>query len=236
MRKLKLNGDRIGALVNSAGREKGHSQLPDIEDRLVHKWAMRYWRPNSLNGRLAHKEDAAAMVVADWDVLKEMGVPNLSDEAPSAETVRKRINSLECYSTHASRFGRPAADRLFSPSGEPVEVEQPFERIFVDGVEWEHSVFFSDDLKIPAVKMKSVIAMDAFSQYVFPHPTFAGRFRPQWGLCALRGVMMPPVMSQEEVNADPDLAMNYGLSPARSLRACARMSLCARGWFWMPQA
>lgn len=211
MRKLVTHGGRIGALVSTAGREKGQTQMSDIEDRLVHKWAMRYWRPSSLNGRLAHKEDAAAMVVAEWDLLKEMGVPYLGEEAPSFETVRRRINSLECYSTHASRYGGPAADRMFSPSGEPVEVARPFERLFMDGVEWEHSVFFSEELKIPAAKMKSVIAMDAFSQFIFPHPTFAGQYRPQWGLRALRGVMLPPNLTPEEVAEDPVAAMFYSI-------------------------
>lgn len=211
MKTLCDHGGRIGALVSTAGREKGQSQLSDIEDRLVHKWALRYWRPGALNGRLAHKEDAAAMVVADWDVLREMGIPHLGAEAPSAETVRERINGLECHSTYASRHGRPAADRVFSAAGEPVEVERPFERIFMDGVEWEHSVFYSADLRIPAAKMKSVITMDAFSQFIWRYPTFAGRFRPQWGLAALRSVMLPPEMTQEEVDVDPPMAMIYGL-------------------------
>ena len=198
MRNLSLGGGRIGALVSTAGRQKGQSQLSDLEDRLVHKWAIRYWRPSGLNGWLAHKEDAAALMQADWEDLKDEGYPDLGEAAPSAETMRKRINSLECYSTHASRFGRASADRVYTPSGEPVAIEKPFERIFMDGVEWEHSVFYSDELKIPAAKMKSVIAMDGFSQFVFPHPTFAGNFRPVWGLRALRGVMLPPELSPEE--------------------------------------
>ncbi len=211
MRKLVIHGGRIGALVNTSGRAKGQSQLPDIEDRLVHKWAMRYWRPSTLNGRLAHKEDAAALLIADWDMLKEMGVPYLSEEAPSSETVRERINSLECYSTHASRFGRPSADRIYSPSGEPVPVDRPFERIYMDGVEWEHSVFFSNALKIAAVKMKSVISMCAFSSYIFPYPVFAGQFRPVWGLRALRSVMLPPELTPEEIEEDPEAALFYSL-------------------------
>lgn len=209
MRKLKLHGGRIGALVSTAGRIKGQTQLSDVEDRLVHKWSMRYWRPSTLNGRLAHKEDAAAMVVAEWDELKELGIPYLAEEPPCFETVRKRINSLECYSTYAARHGRPEADRKFSPSGEPVEVERPFERVFMDGVEWEHSVHYSDDMKIAVAKMKSVIAMDAFCQFVFPFPTFTGEFRPQWGLRALRGVMLPPDLTPEEIAEDPEQAMFY---------------------------
>jgi len=50
MRTLKIGGDRIGALVSTAGRQKGQSQLSDLEDRLVHKWASRFWHPKSLNG------------------------------------------------------------------------------------------------------------------------------------------------------------------------------------------
>lgn len=211
MAELKKHGYRIGALVSTAHREKGHSQLPDIEDRLVHKWAMRYWRPSTLNGRLAHKEDAAAMVYEEWLQLKELGIPFLSDQEPSAETVRTRINSLECHSTYASRHGGPAADRMFSPSGEPVPVERPFERIFIDGVEWEHSVHYDKRLKLPIGKMKSTIAMDAFSQYIFPHPTFAGAFRPQFGIAALRSVMMPPDLTPEEIAEDPEAAMIYAL-------------------------
>ena len=211
MAKLKKRGYRIGALVSTAGRAQGESQLPDIEDRLVHKWSMRYWRPDTLNGRLADKDAAAAGLYGDWQALQEMGVPFLSEQEPSYETIRERINSLECYSTHVTRFGRPAADRMFSPAGEPVEVALPFERIFMDGVEWEHSVHYLDRLKLPVAKMKSTIAMDAFSQYVFPHPTFAGAFRPQFGLAALRAVMMPPVLTPEEIAEDPEAAMIYAL-------------------------
>lgn len=211
MAQLKKHGYRIGALINTAGREKGHSQLPDIEDRLVHKWAMRYWRPSTLDGRLANKDDAASMVAREWEQLRDMGIPFLSSQCPSDRAVRARINSLECYSTYASRHGRPEADKLFSPSGEPVEVDLPFERIFMDGVEWEHSVHYLESMKIPVAKMKSTIAMDAFSQYIFPHPTFAGAFRPQFGLAALRGVLMPPTLTPEEIAEDPDAAMIYGL-------------------------
>ncbi len=211
MRTLKLAGGRIGALVSTAGREKGQSQLSDVEDRLVHKWAIRYWRPSSLNGRLAHKEDATALMVAEWDELKEMGIPFMADEPPCAETMRRRINSLHCRSTHASRYGTPAADRLFSPSDEPVEASTPFERIYMDGVEWEHAVHYSEEMRIPAAKMRSVIAMCAFSQFVFPHPTFAGAFRPQMGMAALRNVMLPPPMTEDEIAADPEAALFYSL-------------------------
>lgn len=211
MRILDIHNGRIGALVSTAGRLKGQSQLSDIEDRLVHKHALRYWRSNGLNGHLNNKDDAAALMISEWDVLKEMGIHDLGDQPPSAETVRKRINDLECYSTHASRFGCSSADKRFTLSGEPVPVARPFERMFMDGVEWEHSVFYSDELKIPAAKMKSVITMDAFSQWVPPHPTFAGQYRSQWGLAALRGILLPPNMTEEEIAADPELAMFYGL-------------------------
>ena len=81
----------------------------------------------------------------------------------------------------------------------------------MDGVEWEHSVFYSDELKVPAAKMKSVIAMDGFSQFVFPHPTFAGQFRAIWGASALRRVMLPPNLTKEEIDIDPERALFYGL-------------------------
>ena len=213
VKRLREGGGRIGALVSTCGRLKGQSQLSDMEDRLVHKWALLYWRPKSLFGYLAYKEDAAAMVAEEWDRLVAAGhvVPGPSGEAPSPEAVRERINGLECYSTYASRHGVQAADAKFVPCGEPVPVTRPFERIYMDGTEYEHSVHFADDHRVPAVKMKGVMAMDCFTSYVFPFPVFAGPYRPAYGLAALRNVMVAPAMSEEEVAADPEASMVYSV-------------------------
>lgn len=211
MERLRKGGGRIGALVNASGRLKGESQLTDLEDRLVHKWAIAYWRPSSLHGFLPHKEDAAAKMTAEWDRLDAAGVHELGDDAPSAETMRERINSLECYSMHASRYGRPSADARYKPAGEPVPVERPFERIYMDGTEYEHSVFHSGEVKIPVGKMRGVMAMCCFSLYVFPFKAFVGPYRPEMGLAALRNVMVPPEMTAEEVAEDPEGSQICGI-------------------------
>lgn len=210
-KRLSDNGRRIGTLVNCAGREKGQSQLPDVVDRIVHRWAMHYWRPTKEFMPLATMDDAAAMVVRDWDRLREMGIPAIGDEAPSYECVRLRILSLECYSTFASRHGRIAADRKFVGSGETVDVTRPMDRVYMDGTEYEHSLFYSSDFKIPAAKLKGVMAMDCFSQFVFPFTPFAGPFRPEMGLQALRSIMTPPILTPEELEENPEALLFYGL-------------------------
>lgn len=211
MKRLERDGGRIGALVNCAGRPKGHSQLTDVEDRLVHKWALYYWRPPLGGATLAFKEDAAAMVQTEWDQLKEQGYLYLSDEAPSPECVRDRINSLMCYSTYASRYGLLAADKLFSPSGEPLQVERCFERIYMDGTEYEHSLFYSPELKIPSTKLKGVMAMDCYSSFVFPFTPFGGPYRAEMGLQALRSIMTRPQLRPEEIEENPNALFYYGL-------------------------
>ncbi len=211
MKKLTDAGGRIGALVSGSGREAGQSQLPDVVDRLVHKWALQYWQPSSEFGRLETKDAAAGRVHQEWNELKERKVPFLGVEPPSAEAVRERINSLECYSTYASRHGLAAAARKFLAKGEPVEAGRPFERIYMDGTEYRHALFYSDEYQIPAAKLKGVMAMDCFSQFVFPFPVFAGPFRAEMGLRALRGVMTPPNLSDEAQEDDPSLGLMFGL-------------------------
>lgn len=211
MKKLTEAGGRIGALVSGSGREAGQSQLPDVVDRLVHKWALQYWQPSSEFGRLETKDAAAGRVYQEWNELKRRKVPFLGAEPPSAEAVRKRINSLECYSTYASRHGLAAAARKFLAKGEPVEAGRPFERIYMDGTEYRHALFYSDEHQIPAAKLKGVMAMDCFSQFVFPFPVFAGPFRAEMGLRALRGVMTPPNLSDEAQEDDPSLGLMFGL-------------------------
>lgn len=211
VKRLDDNGRRIGALVNCAGREKGQSQLPDVVDRIVHKWAMHYWRPTKDFMPVASIDDVATLVGRDWDRLREMGIPSIGNQEPSYECVRERVLSLECYSTFASRYGRIAADKKFLASGETVDVTMPMERIYMDGTEYEHSLFYSSEFEIPASKLKGVMAMDCFSQFIFPFTPFAGPFRPEMGLQALRSIMTPPTLTPEELEENPEALLFYGL-------------------------
>ncbi|MEG5227016.1 hypothetical protein QUB34_30975 [Microcoleus sp. AT9b-C5] len=211
MKKLTDAGGRIGALVSCAGREAGQSQLPDVVDRIVQKWAIAYWRPSAEFGYIETKDAAAGLMFLEWAELKRRNIPFLGAEPPSAETVRKRINSLECYSMYASRYGVDAAARKFLAKGEPVEAARPFERIYMDGTEYRHALFYSDEHRIPSAKLKGVMAMDCFSQFVFPFPVFAGPFRAEMGLRALRSVMTPPDLPEEIIKDDPELELMYGI-------------------------
>lgn len=188
----------VSAFVNKSGRLPGQSQLPDVEDRLVHLWATRFWE----NRRIASKDDAAAYMVLDWHSLKAKGVVGLSATHPTAQTVSDRIDSLRCRAAVAARYGEPEARRLFGAVGEPVPVADCMELVMIDGVQFRHAVLMAPDWKLEVPQMKAVLAMDAKSQFVWKPPVFFGPFRPEMAAAALRNVMVCD-MSEEEIAAAP---------------------------------
>lgn len=205
MGKLEDGGLRIGACVNRSGREPGQSQLSDIEDRLVHKAALTY----SADSRIASIDEAAALGTRWWHELKDQGEEGLADHPPTAETYRLRIRSLDCKTTMELRSGKHAASRFFDAKGEPVPATRPFERVFMDGTEYEHACIYSEDWPIPSNKVKGVSAMDACTSYVFPSVVFAGPYRAEMGIKAALNIMTPPVVTAEEIAADPFVAMIF---------------------------
>lgn len=190
--------DVVGLFVNRAGRLRGASQLPEVEDRLVHLWATRYWA----SGRIASMDDAAALMVVDWYRLKAKGVPGLRELPPTAQTMTDRIKSLRCRDTVRARLGEHKAARLYDAVGEPVPVESVFDLVMVDGVQFRHAVRFAPDWRIPVPQMKAVVAMSAKAQYVWVPPVFCGPFRPEMAMRAIRNVMVCD-LSEEEIAADP---------------------------------
>ncbi|MHB9879007.1 hypothetical protein ACSMXM_05005 [Pacificimonas sp. ICDLI1SI03] len=200
-------GKAIGAFVNKSGRPVGHSQLPPKADLLVQRATdLFYERPEDF----PTKEDAGAQVKRWWDILKADDVKGIGAEAPTFETVRKRINANDNYENCVKREGRMVANKRFVANGEPLEVTRPFERVYMDGTEYEHATTYSDQWAELAGKMKGVCAMDVFSLFKWPHALFCGPYRPEMSIRALLAVMTPRVTSAEDIEADP-LGLIYGI-------------------------
>lgn len=166
MKKLDKGGGAIGVLVNKAGRPIGASQLPAICDLLVEFAKDQYWCDIE---HFPTMEDAAALVLHGWNLLRESGEVGIGAACPDYETVRMRIRKTESFENYAKRYGRLAAMAKFAPSGEPIEVTRPFERITVDGTEFRHYTRFSDEWRELAGKMKGIVAMDEYSLFKWPY-------------------------------------------------------------------
>lgn len=207
MGKLEIGDADIWSFVNTSGRLTGMSQLSPVLDRLVHRVALTY----IATPRLSSFEDAAALCDRWWRQLEAAGVPNIGIEPPSMETVRLRVRLLDGRTSEEIREGRHGAKKRFEASGEPVETEHAFERVFMDGTEFEHACQYAEDWPIPSNKMKGVFAMDAHTQYVFPGVVFTGPYRAEMGIQAALNIMVPPFVSAEEVAANPYAALLVGL-------------------------
>lgn len=193
-------GRGIGAFVNKAGRPLEHSQLPPKVNSIVGRVTELYYeRPEDFPSM----EDAAALASMLWEKLAESGDINLGAEAPSYETIRRRIRRNETYANYLLRYGRHAAMAKFAPKGEPIPVTKPFERIFVDGTEFEHYTRYSDEWNVLAGKMKGIAAMDAYSLFRWPYAIFYGPFRPEMSIEALMHVFVPKRMLAEDIESDP---------------------------------
>lgn len=198
--KLLKSGKGIGAFVNKAGRPLGYSQLPPKVDLLVERAKDLYWENSS---DFPSIEDAAAVALRWWYLLAERGETEIGAEPPTYETVRRRIRKSESFENFAKRYGKHAARAKFAPKGEPIPVTRPFERIYMDGVEFEHYTRYSDDWQELAGKMKGIAAMDAYSLFRWPYAIFYGPFRPEMSVEALMHVFVPNAMIAEDIEADP---------------------------------
>ena len=198
--KLLQSGNGIGAFVNKSGRPLGYSQLPPKVDLLVERVKELYWENPA---DFPSIEDAAAVVLRWWEMLAERGEPEIGAEPPTYETVRRRIRKSETFENYAMRYGKHAARAKFAPKGEPIPVTRPFERIYMDGVEFEHYTRYSDEWQELAGKMKGIAAMDAYSLFRWPYSIFYGPYRPEMSVEALMHVFVPSAMTAEDIEADP---------------------------------
>jgi putative transposase len=205
MNNLEGQDRRIGAMKNRSGRERGSSPLSPIVDRIVHQCAAIYYADESIK-----KMDSHALVVHEWNRLREQGVPGIGRNPPSKTTVVNRINACENETTYGSKFGRHEADRYFQGAGISVPVTRPFQLVQMDGTEYEQICHFSTGAMIPSAKLKSVWLIDAASLFVFPSGPFAGPYRSEMGMAALLGALTPPALDDETMQANPMLGMIFG--------------------------
>lgn len=205
MNNLEEFDERIGALKNRSGREKGSSPLPPIVDRLVQQSMALFYSTESLK-----KMDGHALVVRAWRQLEEQGVVGIGSKPPSKTTVVNRINANENHQTHTFKFGGHEADRHFLAAGVTVPVTRPFQLVYIDGTEYEQVCHFSAEARIPSSKMKSIWLIDAATLFVFPSTPFAGPYRSEMGMAALLGALTPPVLDEETVAADPMRVLMFG--------------------------
>lgn len=205
MANLIEHGERVGAMKNRSGREKGRSQLPPIMDRIVHQSVAIFWSPKSIR-----KMDGHALVVHAWRQLKAAGVKGIGHAPPSKTAVVNRINACETLATKTIRDGRYEAVRHFAAAGETVPVTRPFDLIQFDGVEFEQICHFSREVRIPSNKMKAVYAIDAAIKFVFPSTPFAGPYRSEMGMKALLGVLTPPPLDEDTKEKHPERVLFFG--------------------------
>ena len=205
MNNLQLYDQRIGAMCNRSGREKGRSQLPSIADLIVQQSVALFWSNTALK-----KMDAHALATVVWRQRKDMGIDGLGEKPPSKTTVMNRINACESKETSTSKWGRHDADKYFLASGESAAVSSPFELVYIDGLETEQVSLFMKEIPIPSSKLKVIQALDAFSLFAFPTTPFAGPYRSEMAMGALLGVIEPPVLDEETLTAHPEYAQIFG--------------------------
>jgi putative transposase len=196
---------RPGTLLSHNGRVKGQSQLPELDDRLVHEAAIYYWAEPH-----ASVMDAAAYMFAERQKAIASGAKGLGADRPTYETVRLRVRSLESYDTYASKHGKAAADAKFNATGVSVEATRIMERVFIDGTELEQIAVMGSDWPLAASKMKCVYGMDQFSSFVFPPVVFKGPYREEMSMLALQHVMLPFEYTAEDLEDHPELAWAFG--------------------------
>ena len=205
MNNLELQGEKVGAMVNRSGREKGWSQLPPIADRIVQQSMALFYSATALK-----KMDAHALTVAAWKRLKDQGVEGLGAKAPSKTTVVNRINRCESKETWTSKFGPYDADRHFLASGESVPLTRPFEQVFMDGTEFEQVSRFSANAEIPSSQLKVVQLIDGATLLAFPSTPFAGPYRSEMGMGAILGALTAPTLDEKTLAEDPMRVLFFG--------------------------
>ncbi|MDR6144902.1 putative transposase [Sphingomonas sp. SORGH_AS870] len=197
--------ERVGAMCNRSGRQKGQSQLPPIVDRLVHQAMALFYAVEELK-----KMDCFALVVAAWKRLHDRGIANIGESHPHKSTVINRINKCENVNTYAAKYGNEAAERYFHASGNVVPTSRPFELMYIDGTELRQVTHYSNDVEIPSHKLKVVGLMDAHSLFVPPTQPFGGPYRAEMGMGALMGALTPPALTDEMIADDPMLLLCFG--------------------------
>ena len=207
MRKHRKGGMRVGALVSQAGRPRNHSQLPPEVDAAVNEAALHYYSAGAGCSQLAALSYLDELVAG-----LNLERPGQADpfKTPSRQTLRLRIEKLECHETWEAKYGRESADRKYRGSGEPLLVDHVLEICLMDATELEQIVVFDEARTIPCFKMKLVAIMDCLTHAIVGWHVYAGPNRAETSaqavLHCLEAEKFPPRM----VALHPQLRLVFG--------------------------
>lgn len=207
MRTFHKGGKRVGALVSQAGRPRNHSQLPPAVDAAVNQAALHFYCAGA-----QYKQSQA------WSYLDEL-ISKLNDErvdgapaipTPSRQTLRLRIEKLECFETWETKYGRAAADRKYRGSGEPLLVDHVLETCMMDATELEQIVVFDEERTIPCLKMKIVAIMDCLTHAIMGWHVYAGPNRAETSAQAVLHCLQTEKFPARMVTLHPQLRLAFG--------------------------
>lgn len=207
MRTLRRGRMRIGALVSQAGRPRNHSQLPPEVDAAVNEAALHFYCAG-----------AGCSQIAALSYLDEL-VERLNSErphgarpftTPSRQTLRLRIEKLECFETWEAKYGTESARRKYLGAGEPLLVDHVLEVCLMDATELEQIVVFDDERTIPCLKMKIVAIMDSLTHAIFGWAVYAGPNRAETSAQAVLHCLAPDKFPPRMLELHPQLRLAFG--------------------------
>lgn len=231
VRKLFAAQGRRGSLVSCAGRLKGKSPLPGLEDFLVTEAALYYWAAED-----ASFVDSGGYYIDARDRIADGNDEELKKRLASKpvrlETIRARARQLEGGPTTAAKKGDRRARRMFEPAGRGVPTERFLERVEMDGLELRQIVHFSDDWHVAAGKMKMINNIDTATSFWFFPSIFCGPYREDVSAIALMNVMLPPAhIEAAHIEEFPWLQEAYGtcdlIAPDNEMAITSPSSLSA---------
>jgi hypothetical protein len=204
------NGDkRVGRLVSQAGRARGRSQLEPVVDNLLTEAALMYW--SSKRGKMVHAQAWLATTIYELNAaLPDADGRTEPYVVPSKESLRKRINRLQCHDTVAAKFGKSHADKQFKASGEPMHVDHILQVALMDATTLEQVIVFDENWRLPACKVRITPLLDASSHAILGFSLYAGPNRHETSVEAILSCMQPTDYSPEALEFCPDLRYVFG--------------------------
>ncbi len=205
MRAMRKGGMRIGALVSQAGRPRNHSQLPPEVDAALNEAALFFYSAGPGFSQAAADAHLDGLVCR----LNEEN-PGRSFRKPSRQSLRLRIEKLECIETWEAKYGRDAAERKYRGAGEPLLVDHVLEICLMDATELEQIVTFDENRTIPCLKMRIVAVLDCLTHTLFGWHVYAGPNRAETSAQAVLHCLEPNKFPPRMVQMHPQLRLAFG--------------------------
>lgn len=205
MRSLRKGGMRIGALVSQAGRPRNHSQLPPEVDAATNEAALYFYSAGP-----GFSQAAADAYLDELVARLNREQPGRDFRKPSRQTLRLRIEKLECFETWEAKHGREAAERKYRGAGEPLLVDHVLEICMMDATELEQIVVFDEARTIPCLKMRIVVVMDCLTHAVMGWHVYAGPNRSETSAQAVLSCLEPDKFPPRMLEMHPTLRLAFG--------------------------